>query len=462
MSWTTNYSGPQIDETLEKGRDLKIVNNGWYKLDASESSPTNLGNLKNPGNYVTFYWIDGPTLEKQISHLKISVILINDKIHQFVNALEYTFSRIIDDDNKSNWSIDQTYGTLKPGASAPSTNLVDGKTLWLDTTNVNIPILKLYIDGIWKEVIPASVMQRMIYDPQGKKTDIFNYIETSISKLLNESESIDFEDHINATDIHVTAAEKAKWDSSPTTESLRKNIDEIKSDIDNNINEGYRNDISKFEDLDDSITETNTIYEHHVKNTTIHPDTTKRTEWNNKADGYHTHSQDGKVTIDPAHVAGIVPLDKLSYSVKERVYFVRSIEAMYAYPLNPIHNGDMFCIETGTEDNWYIVINDQAIGTENAYRLINAQSAIEWSRITNTPTTISGYGIINAATQNDASGIYDRASELKEEYSDEDKANIDTIVATETIRNEAYSMLSQGNPFSLLDLAVASLESITE
>ena len=471
MGWTTNYSGPQIDETLEKGRDLKVVNNGWINLESSQSSPTYLGNLKNPGNYITFYWTDGPTLNETIPLLNITVVLINDVLHQFVNALGYTYSRVMNSDNTfSNWSIDQTYGILKPGATAP-THLVAGKTLWLDTTIVTAPTLKLYTSDGWKEVIPTSAMQSTIYDPQGKKRDIFKYIEDSIAAILANDESVTFENHINTLDIHVTANEKNRWDTAPTHDSLNTRDAEIKSDIDNYIIESFGTDISKFEELDEAITETDGRYDHHVENTIIHPDSLKRSEWDNKSDSNHDHHQDGRVTVDPAHVNGVIPTNQLPHDVKERVYVVNSIEEMYAYTKNPVHNGDFFCVENADGMLWYAVIDDTYLGkttqidgvieASKAFKQIIVSIEAEWANVKNAPNTVAGYGITDAATQADLAEVNNRINTIQGNLSEEDRSNIRSITNAEATRNNILNMISS-DPFTLLDTIIDTLNSVSE
>ena len=89
-----------MDETLEKGRELKVVNNGWIKLDSSTNNPINLNNLKNPGNYCIDHWVNGPVLNESAYPLNISVISINDKIHHFVTIPGYTYSRKENDEKK--------------------------------------------------------------------------------------------------------------------------------------------------------------------------------------------------------------------------------------------------------------------------------------------------------------------------------------------------------------------------
>lgn len=60
--YPTKYTGIQIDDALEKGRKLRVVNNGWIRLNSSSTTPTDLSSLKNPGNYVTSFWTNGPDL----------------------------------------------------------------------------------------------------------------------------------------------------------------------------------------------------------------------------------------------------------------------------------------------------------------------------------------------------------------------------------------------------------------
>ena len=473
MGWTTNYSGPQIDETLEKGRDLKVVCNGWINLEASASSPTNLGNLRNPGNYITFYWTDGPTLSQTVSPLNITVVMINGTLHQFVNALGYTYSRATNENDVfSNWVIDQTYGIMRPGASAP-TSLVDGKTLWLDTTTASTPILKLYVNGAWKEVIPASIMQTTIYDPRGKKSDIFKYIEDSMNAIFSSTGSITFESHINSSDIHITAAEKNKWDTSPTNTSLDDKVEELKADIDSNVTNGFKNDLAKFEALEQAVTEAEAIYDHHTENTIIHPNSTKRNAWNSKADRVHSHQKDGKVIVDPAHVNGVIPASKLPYDSKERVYVVTSINAMYALQKNPVHNGDFICVESASGNAWYVVVDDTYLGkTTQTGGVVDASKAFKelsnssksWSVIKNKPTTISGYGITDAASQSDITSINNRVNTINGNLSTADKTNINSIAAAEAARNKAYDLLStiEVNSFAIIDAIIANLESISQ
>ena len=460
MGWPTNYTGPQIDETLEKGRNLKIVSNGCIQLESTESSPIILRNLKNPGNYVTSYWTDGPEIEEVVSHLNINVILINNIIHQFVTCLGYTYSRIVySDDTVTEW-IDQSSGFLSVGISEPE-SIDDGKTLWLDISDVSEPILKLYIDGEWKEVASSSIMKCSIYDPTGKKTDIFQYIKDSISEISTNSGSFDFENHINNEDIHVTILEKQKWDNSPTIDSLNDQILEIKSGINDDISNGFESDITKFETLGQAITEASEAFVSHI-DASEHPDSTKRKEWDGKADINHQHNQDNNVTISTHNIIGIIPLDKLGYDVIERAYSATSESEIYSKLKNPTHNGDVFYIENPDGNVWYFVINDSYLGTDEsskAFKKLYSTINIIWKNISNLPTTISGYNIKDAANKESVLNIQNKIIGVRDVFPNTDKANVDAIVAAETARNEANNILYT---FKLLDEAIIKLSSISE
>ena len=462
MGWSTNYSGPQMDATLEKGRDLKVVNNGWIKLGSSAENPTNLDNLKNPGNYLTFYWTNGPTLEdSSILPLNISIVSINGKIYQFSNVTGYTYSRSENNEKTgfTNWTIDQTSGIIKPGATAPNSP-VDGKTLWLDTTNANAPILKLYTDGEWKEVIPAGIMQSSVYDSQGKRSDIFKYIEDSFIAATNNIASENIESHINNNDIHTTINEKNKWDSLPTSNNVDEKVDQIKLSLDSTIKNKITPNLSVFEELNQSINLTKATYDLHVGDTAVHPTEEKRTDWDNKAEGTHEHNLDEKVSVSPDHVTGIIPEEKLPYDVKEKVYNITSEDELSTKTKNPVHNGDVFYIESSNNIMWYFVIDDSYLGTnsalDNAFKKLDIKLNTAWSNVSNQPYTVEGYGISDAATKNDIDEIEIQVEEAASNIPD----NIDSDITAIGNANVNYNKVN--NELNQLKTTLNLLDTLTE
>ena len=61
MLHKTLYSGSKIDELLEAILHIKIVVNGWVKLESAEDNKIDFNELINPGNFSFLYWINGPT-----------------------------------------------------------------------------------------------------------------------------------------------------------------------------------------------------------------------------------------------------------------------------------------------------------------------------------------------------------------------------------------------------------------
>lgn len=457
MGYPTKYQGPQIDEALEKGRSLRVVNNGWIKLDSSSSSPTNLGSLKNPGNYTTSYWTDGPNLGSSVvAPLNITVTTVDGILYQFAEIAgeKYCRSNALYEDTYGEWSIDQVIGAVNPGPIAPNSP-TNGVTIWLDTSNAASPVLKLYSNDAWVEVVPTGAMQTDVYDPRGKKVDIYKYIDDAIAAASIGDAKSDFNSHISDTSIHVTQQDKDKWDSAATTDDIAVAVEELKPSIDSQIEEVVSESISDFEELAAATAELQNTVDSHVNNEELHPSIQKQAEWNAKSDAQHKHLLDNNVTISPKNIIGTIPSEMLPYDVKERVYEVGSLDAMYRLTKNPVHNGDTICVNTPNGTDWYFVINDEYLGTENASQAFKQFSGgaipdVSWSSITGTPTTLSGYGITDAATKNEVTAIEHQIQKLQSELPNE--IDLTAVADAQTTYNKAIDNLA------ILEAAIAALE----
>jgi len=365
MGWPTKYTGEQIDLALEKGRNIRVVNNGWIRIESSVSNPTNLNLLKNPGNYTTSHFINGPDFgEVNISPINISIVLMGDNLYQFITALNKSYVRVSENSESEygNWSIDQSEGSINPGPSAPISP-IDGKTVWMDTSNPNFPTLKIYINSNWESIIPEGSMITDIYDPQGKKTDIFKYIEDTVASISSGSiNAIDV--HIADNTIHVTPDEKNNWNNSASKEDLQNSVNIMQSSLEDKIDQIVLSESGKIENLSNTTSELKTSLESHSNDSLIHPTKVKQLEWDSKADNDHIHNLDNNVIVDISNVNGDIPLDALPYDVKERVYVLNSKEELYSLKKNPVHNGDTICLETDNGVEWYFVTNDEYLGSE--------------------------------------------------------------------------------------------------
>ena len=374
MGYKTQYTGPQIDEALGRGMNLRVVNNGWIRLESTSTTPTDLSTLKNPGNYLTPYWVNGPDIgEGLITPLNVVVVRVNDVLYQYadINGVKYSRDNSVDGSVYGQWSINQSAGSINVEPTSPA-NPVNNKTLWLDTSNPEEPSLKAFVNDVWKDVIPNGALQKNIYDTQGKATDIFEYIDTAIENadLGTVTENID--EHLNDTTIHVTPEEKAKWDNSATLNDLNTEIDQLKTELSEHVDASLEGETSGIGEVATAIADAENAMNEHVSDTTIHPSEEKQAEWDSKASMYHEHNLDGKVTISPNDIDGRIPADLLPYTLKERVYVVGSEEERLAMEKNPLHNGDMVCVDddSGTLE-WYYVTNDENLGItdESTYEI---------------------------------------------------------------------------------------------
>ena len=348
MGWPTKYTGEVMDSTLEKGRQMKTSNNGWIRMESSESKPTDLNNLKNTGNYITEYWTNGPDglTSRNIKPVNITVNDIGGILYQFLSAREVIFSRqILEDGTTTPWIIDQSNGALTRGSSSPA-NPVDGKTLWLDSSDSNNAILKLYINGEWVEIRSKNIMKKSVYDPQGKETDIYEYIENAINKGNLDAgitDMTDYSKHIQDSSIHITADELEKLKALPTTDTLKERTDEIKSGLKTSVENTIGTDKSKYASVSENYDKLYMNQMTHTSDGSIHPFSSDIEKWNKKADKDHTHkAEDHTVKVSYDKVSGGIPTSVMPYYVKERAYKIDSEDDLKSIAKNPYHSGDVF------------------------------------------------------------------------------------------------------------------------
>lgn len=462
MGWPTKYKGPEIDTALEKGRNLRVVNNGWIRLDSNDTTPVNLGDLKNPGNYTMAYYTDGPLGVTGYSPINISIFKYNDIIYQCGTFGEKTYIRQIDSGSSvyGKWTQSQTSGTINPGPNPPP-NPVEGGSIWFDTTNPDNPTLKVYVDGSWKEVVPEGAMVKEVYDTQNKNTDIFAYIDQAIADASLGEVGIDFDTHIKDSTIHVTADEKAKWNNGATQDDIDTASDQLVIEMQQKITSEVNNNVGILNQLDQDINTVSSNLTAHTENSTIHPSLEKQQSWDAKAEADHTHNQDGSVTVDAEHVIGPFSSDAMPYDVKERVIIVNSDEERLQLQKNPAHNGDAVCVSDPVKgDSWYFIVNDSKMGTEEAFKKIaSSGGSIQWSSITDTPTTIEGYGITDAASDSDIVELKEQISTAAEKI----PAATDITNLTEIQRkyDEALDTITQIDAaFGQINIILDKLEAI--
>ena len=462
MGYPVKFKGPQIDEALAKAESLRIVNNGWIRLESTSAAPINLSTLKNPGNYTISHWSDGPAIEgDKYSHINVVVTSINGALHQFVDlgGIIYSRNTNVGEIIYGDWLIDQTTGSINLGPNSPA-NPADGKTIWLDSEDPTNPVLKIYINGKWVEIIPSDAMLASTYDPNNKKTDIFKYIDDAIKEANLETLSENIDDHINDDTIHATATEKIAWNNAASQTYVDGKIATLKTELTNIIEEDL-GELPGLEELKTDLSNLETDVDNHVKNSAIHPTAEQQNDWNNKAEGDHVHELDDSVVITPDNIEGPIPTELVPSDVKERAYIVESDEARLALTKDPIHNGDSICVDSNGQLAWYFVIDDSKLGTEDAataFKPIGNLSEFSWGNIQNKPTTLAGYGITDAATAEDVNNINTKLEEVSETLSE---LNIEDVTDTQTTFNNILENLQTvDETMSAMEATLNLMESI--
>ena len=104
-----------------------------------------------------------------------------------------------------------------------------------------------------------------------------------------------------------------------------------------------------------------------------------------------------------AIVSGTVSIDRLPKGALERVVVVENDEARMDLTENDIQLGDT--VKVSGTGQMYFVKDASKLGTEDAFEVYTATAAtsVAWAGVQNKPTTVSGYGITDALTDEDAS-----------------------------------------------------------
>ena len=472
MGYATNYTGPSMDTNLDKGRNISAVSNGYIKLTSTDSAPVDLNILKNPGNYTVDYCTNTPSLPADVTSIipfNITVISVNSVIYQFVFLIDTLYSRYFNTTNSqfSDWIVTTAADDVSIGGNAPATP-VEGKSLWLDTTDPTKPQLKLYINSEWETIIPSTVMLTSVYDTENKKEDIYTYLQQALKASVN---NIDFDSHINDASMHTTPDEIASWDSKPTMTDLTSSTDSIKTQVTSEAQTVISSQSSKLTALStamNTLNSTGSTLNTHAANTTLHPTSSYINSWNNKADPNHTHNADNTVKIyaEKVSVNNKISVDNLSYETKERAYPIDSETALYTITKNPYHNGDMFYIESGTSIQWYFLVDDSLLGTANvanAFKkfITTAQISADWIDIKELPTTLEGYGITDIVSVDDLKDVNLMSDTITQDSPD---TNIlDKVVDTQTLYTSCVSSIKSINElYTSLNNTLTALEAVLE
>lgn len=112
--------------------------------------------------------------------------------------------------------------------------------------------------------------------------------------------------------------------------------------------------------------------------------------------------------LDASKIKGKLTRTQLPADISGRIIEVADMEAAYALTADNASNGDLVVLDNGQV---YGIKDDTKLDVADGYKLLVdvAGTSIKWSQITNTPTTLAGYGITDGVNVSDVieNGIYD-------------------------------------------------------
>ena len=368
MGYRLGYSGPEVDVLLQKAYKYSVINNGWAKLDSSDSNPVDLNSLVTQGNYSISFWNNGPVQLNTSGPINICVTKdsSNGKTYQTIYDAGKVYLRETTGTSFSNtWIEEQNNTDLDINASVPQ-NPQDNY-VWIDTSGEE-PTIKVYKESThsWVPVSAADLAKASVYDPQGINQPIDEYLDQKIADADLSKAEQDYNAHLiegesSGNPIHVTTEEKTKWNSGISKDDASTIVNALKTEMTSYANQEINTSIQEVSDISDKVNKISSNIDVHIADGSIHLTTDDVTSFDNKAAGDHKHLNDGHVTVSAANITGMIAVERLDPSVLERNYTVTSYEEMMALTKNEIQNGDSVFIN-GTQQSAWFVVDDTQLG----------------------------------------------------------------------------------------------------
>ena len=371
MGYRLGYSGPEVDVLLQKAYKYSVINNGWAKLDSSDSNPVDLNSLATQGNYSISFWNNGPVQLNTSGPINVCVTKdsSNGKTYQTIYDAGKVYLRETTGTSFSNtWIEEQNNTDLDINASVPQ-NPQDNY-VWIDTSGEE-PTIKVYKESThsWIATSAADLAKASVYDPQGIKQPIDTYLNQKIADADLSRAEQDYNAHLiegesSGNPIHVTTEEKTKWNAGISKDDASTIVNTLKTEMTSYANEKINTSTQEVSNISNTVNAISSNIDVHIADSSIHLTAEDVTNFDNKAAGNHKHLNDGHVTVSAANITGMIAVERLDPSVLERNYTVTSYEEMMALTKNEIQNGDSVFIN-GTKQSAWFVVDDTKLGEES-------------------------------------------------------------------------------------------------
>ena len=418
MGYRIGYSGPEVDNLLQKAYQVSVVNNGWNKLDSSNSNPVDLDSLVTQGNYLISFWSNGPVQLTTDGPINVSVTKDSSSgmIYQIIyNAGKIYIRKTTESSFSNTWAEEQNNTNLNIGTSTPQ-NPQDNY-IWIDTSGEE-PIIKIYKESVhaWIPVSTSDMAKASVYDSQGVKQPIDEYLDQKIEEAdLNDAEA-DYNAHLiegedSGSPIHVTTSEKTKWNAGISKDDASIIIGDLKNEMTSYANSEIETVIQEANTISTNVESISSNINNHIADSSIHLTTSDVENFDNKADNDHKPLNNNTVIVSASNIIGLIPIERIDPSVLERNVTVASYEEMLALTNDQIQNGDSVFINGITPSAWF-VIDDTKLGTADAFIQYAAPAKdLTWDNIINKPSTLAEFNITDAYTADEITAMYNEILE---------------------------------------------------
>ena len=167
---------------------------------------------------------------------------------------------------------------------------------------------------------------------------------------------------------------------------------------------------------------------------------------------------------------GFVPLTQIPPAALERLVIVADQAARYALTTATVQNGDT--VKQTDTNVMYFVKDDTNLSSAAGYEVYSAgtASAVAWSGVTGTPTTLAGYGITDAVPSSRTVNGHALSSDVTVTKSDVGLGNVDNVqqlpmsyldTDNTLAANSDSKVPSQKAVKSFVNTAIGSLTSVT-
>lgn len=180
--YISRYTGEEIDEALGKALLFDPSSNGWIYISSSPDDKIDLDELTSNGNFIVDYCSNKPQELQDISPINLSVFDKDDQMYQSITLMDNVYYR----------QYNRNTGEYTPWKTKKTTNTVyidevpqepTENTIIIVKNDIGNYVMKIFDGDAWVQVGPENVMYESVYDPQGRKTDFFKYVDDMFKEL---------------------------------------------------------------------------------------------------------------------------------------------------------------------------------------------------------------------------------------------------------------------------------------